>query len=456
MWTITSATRSQKWLRIGFERKCFAPPVAESAKLGPMASFRFLHAADLHIDSPLRGLETDPDAPADRIRSATRAAYTNLVDLALHEQVAFVLIAGDLFDGEWEDWRTGQFFAQETARLTRAGIRVFCIRGNHDAASVVTARIALPDGVRMLSTDRPDSIRLAELEVCIHGMGFSARSVPDNMVPRYPPPLPGHLNIGLLHTSATDHGMHETYAPCTVAQLAAHGYDYWALGHVHERAELARRPCWIVFPGNTQGRHIREAGPKGATLVTVQDGHIVDAAHHDLDVVRWALLPIDLSGADNEDAAFAKFRATLNAALDDAGDRLLAARVVLEGTSAAHPALVRDPGAMRDKLHLEAAGTGGNVWLESVHVRTRPALDIAALRARSDAVGLLVRELDAARESAFAAEAQTYCATLLNRSRLLRDALGDDHPVVQAAAGTLAPDLLERARNLLLARLAED
>ena len=120
-----------------------------------MTSFRFVHAADLHIDSPLRGLEADPDAPADRIRTATRAAYTNLVDLALREQVAFVLIAGDLFDGEWQDWRTGQFFAQETARLTRAGIRVFCIRGNHDAASVVTGRLALPDGARMLPTDQP-------------------------------------------------------------------------------------------------------------------------------------------------------------------------------------------------------------------------------------------------------------------------------------------------------------
>ncbi len=420
-----------------------------------MATFRFLHAADLHIDSPLRGLEIEPDAPADRIRTATRAAYINLIELALQTRVAFVLIAGDLFDGEWQDWRTGQFFARETARLTQAGIRVFCIRGNHDAASVVTARIALPDGARMLSTDQPDSVRLAELNVCIHGMGFSARSVPENVVPRYPPPLAGHLNIGMLHTSATDHGTHETYAPCTVPQLVAHGYDYWALGHVHTRQELARNPCWIVFPGNTQGRHIREADPKGATLVTVRDGQIVDVAHHDLDVVRWALLPIDLTGSDNEDAAFAKVRTRLDAALDAAGDRLLAARVVLLGTTAAHPALVRDLGATRDKLHLEAAGIGGNIWLESVQVRTRPALDIAAMRARSDAVGLLVRELDNAREADFAAQVQSYCATLLNRSRLLRDALGDDHPVVQAASGSTTPDLLERARNLLLARLAE-
>jgi len=425
-----------------------------------MTSFRFVHAADLHIDSPLRGLEADPDAPADRIRTATRAAYTNLVDLALREQVAFVLIAGDLFDGEWQDWRTGQFFAQETARLTRAGIRVFCIRGNHDAESIVTQRLERPGGAHMFRADQPESIRLADLNVCIHGRSFASRNVPDDFVQSYPAPVPGLLNIGLLHTSAAPgaRGPHPKYAPCTTEQLVGYDYNYWALGHVHGRLELLRAPCWIVFPGNTQGRHIGETGPKGATLVTVDDGRIVDVAHRDLDVVRWALLRIDLTHAATEDDAFAAVRASLDTALDAAGDRLLAARIVLHGATAAHPALVRDLGATRDKLHAEAAGCAGNgtIWLESVNVRTRPALDIAALRARSDAVGLLVRELDNATSGHFAAEVQTYCATLLNRARLLREALGEDHPAVQAAGGVLSPELLQTARSLLLARLAEE
>ena len=286
------------------------------------------------------------------------------------------------------DWRTGQFFAQETAGgLTRAGIRVYCIRVNHAAARVLTGRLGLPDGARMLPTDQPASIRLAELNVVIHGMGFSDRSVPENVVPRYPSPMAGHLNIGMLHTSATDRGTHETYAPCSAEQLIAHGYDYWALGHVHVRQEVARTPCWIVFPGNTQGRHIRESGPKGATLVTVQDGQIVDAVHRDLDVVRWALLPVDLSHATSEDDAFAAVRAKLDTALDAAGDRLLAVRIVLQGATTVHPILVRDPRERHcDKLQAEAgscAGTG-TIWLESVEVsHTAPTLDRAAMRARS-------------------------------------------------------------------------
>jgi len=183
----------------------------------------------------------------------------------------------------------------------------------------------------------------------------------------------------------------------------------------------------------------------------------VDVAHHDLDVVRWARLPVDLTGATTEDDAFATVRTHLDTALGAAGDRLLAVRIVLLGATAAHPALVRDLGATRDKLHAEAASSGGTgtIWLESVEVRTRTTLDREAMRARSDAVGLLVRELDNAIPSHFATEVQTYCATLLNRARLLREALGEDHPAVQAAGGTLSPELLERARNLLLAHLAE-
>lgn len=421
-----------------------------------MASFRFLHAADLHIDSPLRGLEAD--APAERIRTATRVAYTNLVDLALREAVAFVTIAGDLFDGDWQDWRTGQFFTHETARLTRAGIRVVAIRGNHDAQSVISRRLALPEGARVLDHQQPESVRLAEHNVCIHGQSFATREVTANLVPTYPPPLPGHFNIGLLHTAAGGRPGHTTYAPCSVEQMAAHGYDYWALGHVHTREVLARAPCWIVFPGNTQGRHINEPGPKGATLVTVQDGHVADVLHCPLDAVRWAVVTVALDGVAEQDQALAAVRAGLHAALAEAEGRLLAARLRLQGASPLHPALVHDLGATYDMLHGEAAGcaAAGELWLESVQLRTRPALDRAALQTRSDALGRLVRAIEDAEPAQLAEAAKVYSAALLDRARFLREALGAEHAAVQTAAGALPAELLQRAKDLLLARLAED
>jgi DNA repair exonuclease SbcCD nuclease subunit len=419
-----------------------------------VSDFRFLHAADLHIDSPLRGLEAD--APAERIRAATRAAYVNLVDLALRERVAFVVIAGDLFDGEWQDWRTGQFFVHETMRLTRDNIQVVMIRGNHDAQSVISRRLALPDGARMLATERPESLRLAEHNVVIHGQGFATRDVTENLAENYPPAVPGHFNMGLLHTAASGRPGHANYAPCTVEQLAAHGYDYWALGHVHTREVLSTSP-WIVFPGNIQGRHVNEPGPKGATIVTVRDNRVVDATHHDLDVVRWATVAVDLTSADDEEAALARVRARLAAEVAAAPGRLLALRLELTGACGAHPALARDLGATREKLLAEAAACAGadELWLEGVEVRTRPTLDLAAMRARADAVGLLARTIDTADPARLANRAKEFSAALLGRAGALRAALDEDHSAVKAAAGTLRPDLLERAKNLLLARLAE-
>jgi DNA repair exonuclease SbcCD nuclease subunit len=420
-----------------------------------MATLRILHCADLHLDSPLRGLESDPDAPAARIREATRDAVTNLVDLALNEQVRLVLIAGDLYDGDWQDWRTGQFLLRQIERLTRAGVRVVAVRGNHDAQSIITRHLRWPEGAVVLQADHAETKDFPDLGVAVHGRSYARRDVAENLARDYPPPSPGLLNIGLLHTSLTGRPGHDHYAPCAVEQLVAHGYDYWALGHIHEREEVSREP-WIVFPGNTQGRHIRETGAKGATLLTVRDGAIATVEHRPLDVVRWAAVEVDLTGADDEDAALARVRRALDEALSAADGRLLAARVTLRGASSAHAALTRDLGDTREKCRNEAiACGGGGVWLEQVAVATVPPHDLAALSERSDSVGLLARAVAAAGAADVATDMRTWAVALLERAPFLRAALGEAHPAVQAASGAIPPAMLEQARALLLARLAE-
>jgi len=416
-----------------------------------VTAFRFLHAADLHLDSPLRGLARDPDAPVERIRRATRDALSNLVDLALQERVAFVLLAGDLYDGDWRDWGTGQFLIGQLARLTAAGIRVVAISGNHDAASQITRHLRWPAGAVLLPVDRPATVEWDDLGVAVHGQGFHRRDVAENLAVAYPAPLPGRLNIGLLHTAA-GRGGHENYAPCTVEQLSAHGYDYWALGHVHAREVIAERP-WIVFPGNLQGRDVNEAGAKGASIVTVRDGAIAGLEHRALDVVRWARVEIDLAGAADEEEALSRLRPALAEALADAQGRLLALRLVLAGTCAAHAALSADPAALREKLRAEAMATaaGQEVWLEDVRLATRAP---AAARARDDALGTLLRGIAEAAAPDLLAPLQAYANAMLNRAAL-RARLGPDHPAVRLAAGELPPDLLDRARALLLARLGE-
>jgi DNA repair exonuclease SbcCD nuclease subunit len=422
-----------------------------------LTSFRFLHAADLHLDSPLRGLDADATAPARRIRQASRDALGNLVDLAIAEQVAFVVVAGDLYDGNWEDFRTGQALVAAFGKLVRNGIRVVAIRGNHDAESVLTRNLRLPDGATLLAHKAPQTLQFTELGVAFHGQSFAHRAVMDNIARAYPPHLPGLFNIGLLHTAAAGHAAHAHYAPCSIEQLVGHGYDYWALGHVHERAVLHRDP-WIVFPGNLQGRHINEPGAKGASLVTVQDGRVADVAHRSLDTVRWQRLVVDCTGAADLLAVLDRVRDAIGAALGAAEGRLLALRISLEGACAAHLELSRDPATTRASIQsagLEAA-TEADFWIEAIRIATRPVLDLDALRGRTDAVGRLANAIDTLvghPGDALLAPVRDYATHLLD-SRW-REALGEDHPAVLAADGILNPDLLHRARALLLARLAE-
>ncbi|RPJ77423.1 MAG: DNA repair exonuclease, partial [Desulfobacteraceae bacterium] len=196
---------------------------------------KFIHTADIHLDSPLVGLQGYEGAPVAEIRGATRRAFQNLVELAAAEKVDIILIAGDLYDGDWKDYNTGLFFSAQMARLRDEGIRVVIISGNHDAASQITKHLRVPENVTVLSVRSPETLMIEELGLAIHGQGYPVRAVTDDLAGAYPPAAPHHVNIGLLHTSLDGREGHEPYAPTTVSALLAKGYDYWALGHVHAR-----------------------------------------------------------------------------------------------------------------------------------------------------------------------------------------------------------------------------
>ena len=356
--------------------------------------FRFLHAADIHLDSPLQGLERYPEAPVDAVRGAPRRAFERLVELALEERVAFVLLAGDLYDGDWKDYNTGLFFTAQMRRLAEAGIPVHLVSGNHDAASQITKRLSLPPNVHHYASRQPETILLADYDVAIHGQSFASRRVSDDLAAGFPQADPGRFEIGLLHTSLDGRPGHADYAPCTVEGLRAKGYAYWALGHVHRREIVSRDP-WIVFPGNLQGRHARETGGKGATLVTVDHGCVLDVAHHDLDVVRWARIEVDLAGRDRPEDALACVGEALAKALVEADGCLLAARVVIGGSTRAHDALVREPERWLHEFRLLASEVGEpGVWLERIDFATRSRRDLEALLDRNDALSGLLRRIE--------------------------------------------------------------
>jgi DNA repair exonuclease SbcCD nuclease subunit len=201
---------------------------------------KFLHAADIHLDSPLRGLQRYEGAPVEEIRQASRRALENLVQLALDQSVAFVLIAGDLYDGDWKDHRTGLYFVSQMVRLREAGIPVIAIAGNHDAANKMTRTLPLPENVHLLDHKKPETFLLEQPGVAIHGQSFATPSVLEDLSAAYPPAVGGMLNIGLLHTCATGREGHQPYAPCTIPGLISKHYDYWALGHAHGWARGAQ------------------------------------------------------------------------------------------------------------------------------------------------------------------------------------------------------------------------
>jgi DNA repair exonuclease SbcCD nuclease subunit len=332
--------------------------------------FRFIHAADIHLDSPLRGLERYEEAPVEEIRQATRRALENLVRLAIDEAVDFVLIAGDLYDGDSRDFKTALYFVKQMGRLREAGVPVVLIAGNHDAASKMTKDLRLPENARMLSHGKPETVHLESVGVAIHGQSFGRGAVEEDLSLGFPPPERGMFNIGLLHTSATGREGHDRYAPCTVEGLCAKQYDYWALGHVHARETLCQEPL-IVFPGNTQGRHIREEGPKGCVLVTVDDHQRPRMEQQCIDVFRWTKCTIDASEITHNDDLQDRVRQRLNEAADQADGRPLAVRVEIAGSTPVHRQVAAEPGRFENEVRGLAHDVDGSaVWIEKVKLRT--------------------------------------------------------------------------------------
>ena len=406
---------------------------------------KILHTADIHLDSPLRSLALRDAELRETVMAASRKAFSRLVDVALSEQVSALLIAGDLFDGKERSARTGAYLTSELDRLRAAGVKVFYIKGNHDAENPITGSLDLPDNVHVFDA-RGGKVQLTD-EVWVHGVSFAQKHAPDSLLPRFQPPVAGAVNVAMLHSSLAGAEGHDVYAPCRVADLTAMGFDYWALGHIHKRQVHNETP-WVVMPGIPQGRDIGEAGPKSASLLTIESSKIT-VTEVPTSVVEFLHSTLDITDAEDDDA----LRKMVREHLSELGQRISAptcvVRLTLKGHSKRYWQILRDRDVWTEHL-CDMMRAAGDLWLDKLVLDIAPhEIDANSATDTTGAVGELSATMQAiSAEPGFASIAQEEVTAVLQdlppalRARLMPD---------EAARDALTQDLAQGGVNRVLA-----
>ena len=364
-----------------------------------MALLRFVHAADLHLDSPFRGIraEAPPDV-SDTLYRSTFDAYRNIIDLCIRERVDALLVAGDIFDGADRSLRAQLKFVEGLQRLESAGIRSFICHGNHDPLNGWEARLDLPVGcVRFQAEMRGEPVFPEEPDrAMVYGISYPQREVLENLVPRFGGVTPGPFNVGLLHANVNSDPNHDSYAPCTVEDLAGPAVDYWALGHVHTRQVLRPERPVVVYPGNPQGRHPNERGPRGVYLVEVSGSGEIDLQFRPVDVVRWETLEVNISELETEQQLLSAIEQRVSGCRETAGGRPVVYRLLLSGRGPLHRSLVRPDFVESVLEQVNDSFSGGHPWLwcDRIQSTTGSPVDRERVLQREDFLGDLVRLCD--------------------------------------------------------------
>ncbi|MDZ4366428.1 MAG: DNA repair exonuclease [Afipia sp.] len=405
-------------------------------------TYRFVHAADIHLDSPLRSLALRDQGLADLIGNATRRAFVRVVDLCLDEQVDAMLLAGDLYDGDQTSMKTARFLAEQLRRLHEAGIRVFVIRGNHDALSRISKELTLPDSVKLFG-GRAEAIAIereaSQFPVAIHGLSFAQSHAPESLIGKYRPPVEGAVNIGLMHTSLAGSTEHDLYAPCSLADLQGTGFRYWALGHVHKRS-VVEGGCAIVMPGMPQGRDINEAGAKSVSLVTIGNDRSILIEERVTSIAQFERVGVDATGIDDWRDLVAALARALEQARGDVASEHLVARLRVTGATPLAWRIRRDLDLLKTEAD-DRASVIGSCWVEKLEVDCRAPG--AVVGASADPLIELRRLID---EEVIGSDAyQVEVAAIAEELRMqlpqeCRGLLGADEEAFKAAIAALAKD----------------
>lgn len=332
--------------------------------------FRFVHTADLHLDSPLKSLALiDPELKR-QVGIATRETFTRIVNLCIEEKVDALLIAGDLYDRDQNSMHTARYLANQMQRLDKEGIRVFIIKGNHDAGSVITGQLIFPDSVKIFSIKAETvNITKGDLNIAIHGVSFPNRPVPESLVPKFPNPSQGMFNIGMLHTSLGGAQGHDTYAPSNINELQQVGYDYWALGHIHKQS-CHTGETTVVMPGIPQGRNIGEDGEKAVSLVSVDETGITDLQQVSLSVLQFERVKIDISDITEWRELVETIHKSIQQLMQTLSHKIYVLRLSLVGTTDLNWRIRRDSEILLEEAR-RIVDDNHEFWIEKVEIDTQ-------------------------------------------------------------------------------------
>ncbi|HWV38024.1 MAG TPA: DNA repair exonuclease [Vulgatibacter sp.] len=365
-----------------------------------MSTFSFLHAADLHLDTPFEGLSVDQPELARQLREASLVAFDRLVDAAIDRGAAFVVLAGDVYDGIERGLRAQFRLRHGLERLSEAGIPTFVAHGNHDPVGEGAGPEGAASGVHVFG---PGEVRSIPVErggariATVHGISFSTREEKTNLARLFRRgPEPG-VHVGVLHCNVDGQPGHDPYAPCSRADLEAAGLDYWALGHVHTRATLLDGRTWAQYPGNLQGRSFKpsEQGPKGAVLVHVEDDSVRGVEFLPLAPIVFSSVEVDVAGHTDLPSVQG---ALVDAALREAevpGCEGLLLRARLTGRGPLHHELGRRWDELREALNEETASRTPWIRWERLTRDTRPEVNRDRIAERDDLAGEILRRIDA-------------------------------------------------------------
>jgi exonuclease SbcD len=420
-------------------------------------NFRFLHAADLHLDTPFSHLTGVPELVARELREASLQAFAALIDTALAEEVAFVVIAGDVYDGSVRGVRAQLAFRDGLQRLSDAGIKTFVAYGNHDPVQEGWSAIdSFPEGVTIFPADSVATVpvEIDGLQVAtVSGISYAKAATTDNLALRFEPAKGRGFHVAVLHTNVGGHADHAGYSPCTLDDLRASGHHYWALGHIHRRQALSGGAPHVVYPGNLQGRSTKpsEQGPKGALVVEVSGTTVSETRFVPLDKVRFETVEAEIDDRSLEGLE--------QALVDAAAEQLHLA----DGSSVVLRGVIRGRGALHDdlaghdrrldllqRLRDLAPLTVPFVWWDRLEWHTRPSVDLADRYGGDDFVADLLRA--AAVVSEGAPEPVTLAATDGGRRRITKANVAADPRL------GWAPEIGAEYRNWLgdLVPLADD